>query len=153
MSTTHQARWVRELTGETRYSLITHLLMLIVRLARLTYPVVLLLFLQRREIMTTVQLAVSSSHWRQHTHYHKDTLHPTHQNLPFKLTHSCQLWWAHHQMRFWHENPQRYRLQDNTTCTSNPLHTMTVSYLKLDPLWISLPHFLKEKQETTALIN
>ena len=65
MSTTHQAGWVGELTGETRYSLITLLLMLIVRLARLTYPVVLPLFLQRREIMTKIQLAVSSSHGRQ----------------------------------------------------------------------------------------
>ena len=49
MSTTHQARWVGELTGETTHSLMTHLLMLIIRLTRLTYVMALALFLQRRE--------------------------------------------------------------------------------------------------------
>ena len=82
------------------------------------------------------------------THYHKDTLHPTHQNLPFKLTQSCQLWWAHHQKRHWQENPQQNRLQDNTKCTLNPLYTMIVSHRELDQLWISLLRFLQEKQET-----
>ena len=64
MSATDQARWVGQLTGEARHSVTSHLLMLI-RLITLTYLMVLPLFLQRREIMTKIQLAVSSSHGRQ----------------------------------------------------------------------------------------
>ena len=76
--------------------------MLIVRLARLTYQLVPPLFLQKRETMTKMQLTVwAAVMGGRDTHYHKDTLHPTHQNLPFKLTQSCQLWWAHHQKRHW----------------------------------------------------
>ena len=91
MSTIHQARWVGELTGETRHSLMTHLLMLITRLTRLTYQMALPLFLQRRETMTKIQLVVYPVMGGRDTHYHKDTLHPTHQNFPIKLTQSCQL--------------------------------------------------------------
>ena len=51
VTTPCQVRWVGQLTGETRHSVTSHLLMLIIRLTRPTYLMAQLLFLQRRETM------------------------------------------------------------------------------------------------------
>ena len=51
------------------------------------------------------------------------------------------------------ESLTNYTETDSTTCTLNPLYTMTLCYLKHDPLWIFLPRFLQEKQHNTPKLT
>ena len=74
-----------------RHSLMQHVLMLIITLTGLTHEIALVLFLQRRETTTMIQLVTQPVMGGRDTHYHKDTLHTPHQNFPFKPTQTCQL--------------------------------------------------------------
>ena len=75
---TRLARWVGGLTPEARHSVMGHVLILIIRSTRLTYDMMLELFLQRRETITMIEIVVQPVMVGGATHYHKDTLHTRH---------------------------------------------------------------------------
>ena len=151
MSTTHQARWLRQLTWETKtltYATCTHAHNNTNKTDSRHGAGTLPAKERNNHNDTTCYI---TSHGRQGHSLPQG--HPPHttSKLPLQTNSVLSIVMSTSSKRHWQENPQSNRLRLNITCTLNPkqpLYTMTVSYLKLDILWISLHHFLQEKQET-----
>ena len=149
---THQARWLRQLTWETKtliYATCTHAHNNTNKTD--SRPWRWFSSCNGERTITMIQLVNITSHGRQGHSLPQG--HPPHSTskLPLQTNSVLSIVMSTSSKRHWQENPQSNRLRLNITCTLNPqqpLYTMTVSYPKLDPLWISLLHFLQEKQDT-----
>lgn len=148
MSTTHHAGWLGQLTRETKTltcATCTHAHNNTNKTDSLHGTAALPAKERNNHNDTTCYI---TSHGRQGHSLPQG--HPPHttSKLPLQTNSVLSIVMSTSSKRHWQENPQSNRLRLNITCTLNRLYTMIVSYPKLDTLWISLLHFLQEKQET-----